>query len=78
MVNLALSTGDVIAGSTRTVLNRGLSGEILFFGADTEVNAGDIHGTWPRRVYGSWLTIEDMANKEKHDVNCPQTNSLFK
>ena len=48
MVNLALSTGDVIAGSTRTVLNRGLSGEILFFGADTEVDASDIHGVWPR------------------------------
>ena len=45
---LPVDTGDVIAGRPCAVLNRGLSGEILFFGADTEVNAGDIHGDWPR------------------------------
>ena len=62
----------LIAGRPRAELNLRLSSEILLFGTDAKVNAGDVHGCWPKWVYGTWLTIDGMANKAKHDVNCPQ------
>jgi hypothetical protein len=56
---LTVDASDVVAGSSRAVLNIDLTGEVLFVGADAEVEAGDFHGRWLRRVYAtcpSWTT----------------------
>ncbi|MGB5009952.1 MAG: hypothetical protein WBO88_06635, partial [Candidatus Dechloromonas phosphoritropha] len=38
----------------------------IYSSLGTQSDAGDLHDGWPRWVYRSWLTIEDLANNDKY------------